>query len=66
MEKIRIEQHSFGGLLWVGGWLFTIGFLKLDVLERRPRHLRMAVLRRGLGEQDSYVGFVTCRIGEVT
>jgi hypothetical protein len=29
MEKISIEQHSFGGLLWVGGWLFTIGFLKL-------------------------------------
>ena len=30
MEKIRIEQHSVGGLLWVGGWLFTIGFLKLS------------------------------------
>jgi hypothetical protein len=29
MEKIRIEQHSVGGLLWVGGWLFTIGFLEL-------------------------------------
>lgn len=29
MEKISIEQHSFGGLLWVAGWLFTIGFLKL-------------------------------------
>ena len=29
MEKIRIEQHSFGGLLWVAGWLFTIGFLHL-------------------------------------
>ena len=29
MERISIEQHSFGGLLWVGGWLFTIGFLKL-------------------------------------
>lgn len=29
MEKIRIEQHSFGGLLWVAGWLFTIGFLNL-------------------------------------
>ena len=29
MEKIRIEQHSFGGVLWVGGWLFTIGFLEL-------------------------------------
>ena len=30
MEKIRIEQHSFGGLLWVMGWFFTIGFLRLD------------------------------------
>lgn len=29
MEKISIEQHSFGGLVWVAGWLFTIGFLKL-------------------------------------
>ena len=32
MEKIRIEQHSVGGLLWIGGWLFTIGFLKLTFL----------------------------------
>lgn len=29
MEKIRVEQHSVSGLLWVGGWLFTIGFLHL-------------------------------------
>lgn len=29
MEKIRIEQHSFGGLIWFFGWLFTIGFLHL-------------------------------------
>lgn len=29
MEKIRIEQHSFGGILWFVGWLFTIGFLHL-------------------------------------
>jgi hypothetical protein len=29
MDKVRIEQHSFGGLLWAAGWLFTIGFLKL-------------------------------------
>ena len=29
MEKIRIEQHSVGGLMWVVGWLFTIGFLNL-------------------------------------
>lgn len=28
-ERIKIEQHSFGGLLWFGGWLFTIGFLHL-------------------------------------
>ena len=29
MERIRIEQHSSVGILWVGGWLFTIGFLHL-------------------------------------
>lgn len=28
-ERIRIEQHSFGGLIWIGGWLFSIGFLHL-------------------------------------
>jgi hypothetical protein len=30
MEKIKIEQHSFVGLLWFGGWLFSIGFLHLS------------------------------------
>ena len=29
-DKIRIEQHSFGGMLWFGGWLFTLGFLQLQ------------------------------------
>lgn len=29
-EKIRIEQHSAIGLLWFGGWLFSIGFLHLS------------------------------------
>jgi hypothetical protein len=29
MERIRIEQHSIGGLLWIAAWLFTIGFLRL-------------------------------------
>ena len=29
MDKVRIEQHSVGGLLWIAGWLFTIGFLSL-------------------------------------
>ena len=28
-RKIRIEQHSASGLLWLVGWLFTIGFLHL-------------------------------------
>jgi hypothetical protein len=31
MEKIRIEQQSSMGILWVAGWLFTIGFLHLTV-----------------------------------
>jgi hypothetical protein len=29
-ERIKIEQHSFGGMLWLAGWLFTIGFLQLS------------------------------------
>ena len=29
MERIRIEQHSSLGLVWFGGWLFTIGYLQL-------------------------------------
>jgi hypothetical protein len=28
-QRIRIEQHSFAGMLWFGAWIFTIGFLKL-------------------------------------
>lgn len=28
MEKIKIENSSFG-VIWVIGWLFTLGFLKL-------------------------------------
>jgi len=29
VEKIKIEQHTFGGVLWTAAWLFTIGFLQL-------------------------------------
>jgi hypothetical protein len=29
MEKISIEQHTSYGLLWLAGWLFTIGYLQL-------------------------------------
>lgn len=29
MEKIKIEQHGFAGMLWFAGWLFTLGLLKL-------------------------------------
>ena len=34
MEKIKIEQHSFMGMLWFGAWLFTIGFLQLSFARR--------------------------------
>ena len=27
--KIKIEQHTLTGGLWVGAWLYTIGFLHL-------------------------------------
>lgn len=30
MDKIKIEQHNFSGLLWLAAWLFTIGFLRLS------------------------------------
>jgi hypothetical protein len=29
MERIRVEQHGFAGLVWIGAWLFTIGYLHL-------------------------------------
>ena len=28
-ERIRIEQHSFAGVVWFWAWLFSIGFLHL-------------------------------------
>lgn len=28
-QKIRIEHHSFLGLVLISAWLFTIGFLHL-------------------------------------
>ena len=28
-ERIKIVEHSSLGMLWFGGWLFTIGFLRL-------------------------------------
>jgi len=30
MEKIKIEQHTFSGAMWLIGWLFTIGFVHLS------------------------------------
>ena len=33
MEKVKVEQHTFGGALWFFGWLFTIGFLHLDLVK---------------------------------
>lgn len=29
MEKIRIDNHGFGGMIWFGAWLFTLGYLHL-------------------------------------
>ena len=28
-DRIRIEQHGGWGMLWLAGWLFSIGFLNL-------------------------------------
>lgn len=30
MDKIKVENHTFSGGLWLVGLLFTIGFLKLS------------------------------------
>ncbi len=30
-ERIKIEQHTFMGGLWLAAWLFTIGFLHLSL-----------------------------------
>jgi hypothetical protein len=30
MDRVRIEHHgAAGGMLWFGGWIFTIGYLQL-------------------------------------
>ncbi len=29
MDKVKIHNNSGAGIIWVVGWLFTIGFLKL-------------------------------------
>lgn len=29
MSKVRIEHHGSLGIVWFGGWLFTLGYLKL-------------------------------------
>ncbi|HMQ02248.1 MAG TPA: hypothetical protein PKD79_04280 [Candidatus Doudnabacteria bacterium] len=28
--KIKVEQHSGLGVIWLAGWLFSIGFLQLS------------------------------------
>jgi hypothetical protein len=30
LERIHITQHTSLGALWFAGWLFTIGYLKLQ------------------------------------
>jgi hypothetical protein len=29
MSRVRPAPNGFGGLLWFGGWLFTIAFARL-------------------------------------
>jgi uncharacterized membrane protein len=33
MEKVKVEQHSGVGGLWLIGWIFSIGFLELGFLK---------------------------------
>jgi len=30
MPRIKVENHVFGGGLWIALWLFTAGYLKLS------------------------------------
>ena len=32
-SKVKVVNNSVAGGLWFGGWLFTIGFLKLPSLK---------------------------------
>jgi hypothetical protein len=41
-QRIRIEQHSAVGMLWLGAWLFTIGFLHLSQPPRECPRRRTA------------------------
>lgn len=29
-QKIKIEQHTLTGGVWMAAWMFTLGFLKLS------------------------------------
>ena len=33
MQKIKIENHSVSGGIWIAAWLFTIGYLHLGFWE---------------------------------
>jgi hypothetical protein len=32
MERIKIENHTFTGGMWIAAWLFTVGFLGLSFI----------------------------------
>ena len=32
VKRIKIQRHSFAGMLWFAAWLFTVGFLQLGFL----------------------------------
>jgi hypothetical protein len=51
-EKIKVEQASCG-ILWIGGWLFTIGFLNLAFWKGL---LALIVWPYYLGEYFSAIG----------
>jgi hypothetical protein len=49
MDRIRIVDHGVGGMAWLTGWMFTIGYLKLSfwpgalALLIWPYHIGVAV-----------------------
>lgn len=49
MHKVLIEQHGGMGIIWIIGWLFTIGYLHLGFWQGAlaiiiwPYHIGVAV-----------------------
>lgn len=49
MDRVKVIQNGMSGLVWFGGWLFTLGYLKLGFWQGAlalliwPYHIGVAV-----------------------